>query len=160
MFARSYFLYSLLLGGILIWCGGVFIAPMTPDPSLGSLFYETYGRVCHQDPHYSFRIGGEPLAVCMRCTSIYLAFLAGTLLFPLYRPSLRTFITSRYFIVLLVAPMVVDVGLAWLTPYTPSVLSRVLTGGIFGLGAAFLVMPLFIEALMQLITGTRYHNTQ
>src|SRR5262249_2651061 len=31
---------------------------------------------CHQQPARSWHVAGEPLAVCIRCTSIYFGFLA------------------------------------------------------------------------------------
>jgi uncharacterized membrane protein len=38
--------------------------------------YSFFSRICHQDPTRSWRVAGEPLAVCIRCSSIYFAFAA------------------------------------------------------------------------------------
>jgi uncharacterized membrane protein len=39
-----------------------------------SWIYEFFSRICHQDPARSWQVWGKPLAVCIRCTSIYFAF--------------------------------------------------------------------------------------
>ena len=38
--------------------------------------YSFFSRICHQDPLRSWHVAGEPLAVCIRCSSIYIAFTA------------------------------------------------------------------------------------
>lgn len=44
--------------------------------------HESFRTLCHQMPHRSFWIGGQPMAVCSRCFGIYAGFLAGWLLLP------------------------------------------------------------------------------
>ena len=41
-----------------------------------SAIYSFFALICHQDPSRSWHIAGEPLPVCIRCTSIYFGFLA------------------------------------------------------------------------------------
>ena len=64
-----------LLFGATVWCLAIVAAPFfhfTP-------IYLIFSAVCHQLPARSWHIDGEPLAVCIRCTSIYFGFLAGLL---------------------------------------------------------------------------------
>jgi uncharacterized membrane protein len=59
-----------LLTGSALWSLSIVAAPV-----LGlSWVYEFFSRICHQDPARSWHIAGEPLAVCIRCASIYFAF--------------------------------------------------------------------------------------
>ncbi|HEX9934586.1 MAG TPA: DUF2085 domain-containing protein, partial [bacterium] len=44
-----------------------------------------FGPVCHQIPERSFKILGYPLAVCARCTGVYVGFLLGAIAFPAFQ---------------------------------------------------------------------------
>jgi uncharacterized membrane protein len=62
-------LYWAILGGCTLWCVAIIAAPVFH----WSWVYAIFSTICHQDPARSWHIGGEPLAVCIRCTSIYFA---------------------------------------------------------------------------------------
>jgi len=62
--------YVALLAGSTLWCLSILEAPVFGLSSV----YAFFSRICHQDPGRSWHIAGEPLAVCIRCTSIYFAF--------------------------------------------------------------------------------------
>jgi uncharacterized membrane protein len=65
-------IYVLLVTASTLWCISIVAAPF-----LGlSWVYTFFSRICHQDPSRSWHLSGEPLAVCIRCTSIYFAFTA------------------------------------------------------------------------------------
>src|SRR5690242_14530294 len=59
-----------------IWCLLIIAAPLLRLPAI----YFFFSRICHQDPLRSWHLFGEPLAVCIRCTSIYCGFFLGALL--------------------------------------------------------------------------------
>lgn len=61
---------TVLLAGATLWCLSILAAPVFGL----SWVYALFSRICHQDPTRSWHIAGEPLAVCIRCTSIYVAF--------------------------------------------------------------------------------------
>jgi len=64
--------YIALLAAATLWCASIVAAPL-----LGlSWVYSLFSRICHQDPSRSWHLAGEPLAVCTRCTSIYIGFTA------------------------------------------------------------------------------------
>ena len=53
------------------WCGTILLAPALESQTLYALFSE----LCHQNPERSWVLAGRPLAVCIRCFSIYSGFL-------------------------------------------------------------------------------------
>ncbi len=58
-----------------MWCLAIVAAPLGHWESV----YSFFSAICHQLPERSWNLAGSPLAVCIRCTSIYLGFLLGTL---------------------------------------------------------------------------------
>ena len=67
--------------------------------------------VCHQIPERSFHVLGEPLAVCARCTGLYLGFTLGVAAWPhLPRVAARLAKQPRWILVFMV-PLVIDVML-------------------------------------------------
>ncbi len=64
--------YAALLAGSTLWCLSIIVAPVSGVSEV----YRFFSFICHQDPARSWHILGEPLPVCIRCTSIYFGFLA------------------------------------------------------------------------------------
>lgn len=64
---------TLLIGGAAVWCLLIVAAPLFDLHWV----YQFFAFICHQDPIRSWSLGSEPLAVCIRCTSIYFGFLVG-----------------------------------------------------------------------------------
>jgi uncharacterized membrane protein len=64
--------YYLLLAGSTAWCLGVIAAPLLGSPVL----YDFFSMICHQDSARTLHVPGGPLAVCIRCSAIYLGFAA------------------------------------------------------------------------------------
>jgi len=61
-----------ILAASTIWCLSIVAAPV-----LGlSWVYAFFSRICHQESARSWHLSGEPLAVCIRCASVYFAFTA------------------------------------------------------------------------------------
>ena len=69
--------------GAATWCLAIVAAPYFHLAPV-YLFFST---ICHQLPGRSWHLHGEPLAACIRCTSIYVGFLAG--LVVLRTPNVR-----------------------------------------------------------------------
>lgn len=154
---HRYFPYFLLLGFTALWCLGIYIAPLIKNESASHFIYALYHPVCHQLADHSFHIGGSALGVCARCTALYTAFLFGIITFPFLRRYHIPFTTNRYFILILAVPMVADVFASWTTGYSSTIISRVVSGGLFGFGAALLLVPIFIEALRQITTSIPFN---
>ncbi len=105
------------------------------------ILYEMFGRVCHQLPERGFYLEGHPFAVCARCTGIYFGFAAGVLLYPLVRSLRRGDAPERKWLLIALAPMLLDFTLGFLGVWENTHLSRFLTGALLGAVGAFYVVP-------------------
>jgi uncharacterized membrane protein len=113
-----------LILGTSIWCLAIVAAPLfhlTP-------IYAVFAAICHQLPARTWHIHGEPLAACIRCTSIYYGFLAGLLV--LSKPNARWFRVA-----------VIVTAAEWLLAFAvfDSAILRALSGILLGASAAPLV---------------------
>lgn len=136
----------LLAGGCALGLSLVALAPFAAHRGLATadLLYRAFDPVCHQLAARSFHLWGEPLAVCHRCTGLYLGFLLGVVLWPRLARAGRRLLAAPRWILLFFAPMAIDVALLGNVPA-----SRFLTG----LLAAFPVALLALAALAQLVPG-------
>lgn len=145
---------------IVLWCAGFVLAPVLEQAGTDvSLVRSFYGKVCHQIEPRSFLISGKPLAVCVRCSAIYLGFLTGCFVGMFVGYYLGSFLGSEKWQVgirfcAIGAGIVVaaDVGFDLLGVLPNTVLSRVASGGLFGVVLALLVVPMLIEAVSSLLT--------
>ncbi|OPY28405.1 MAG: hypothetical protein A4E28_01577 [Methanocella sp. PtaU1.Bin125] len=154
---------------VLIGLNFLFILPIvgypilmaTGDPALQSIadvIHLVYHATCHQLPERSLFIGEYEMAVCSRCFAIYVAFLAGCVLFAFVRTKLK--IWSLFWFAALCVPMAIDGfaqlfrvplprafgpggELVWMAESTNEI--RVITGLIFGFACALYVMPFMQE---------------
>ena len=98
--------------------------------SVGPWLYLPFAQICHQLNERSFLWAGQPLAVCHRCTGIYIGFWLGLILLPVW-PSLVTRLLGRPRLVLwFFLPLGIDV----LLQNNPA--SRFLTGALVGFPVA------------------------
>lgn len=102
--------YWLLVLGTFLWVGAIVAAPLAEARGIaaGGFIYEAFHTICHQQPERSFHLAGEPLAVCHRCTGLYLGFFVGLLAVGVF-PRLSAAILARPRIILpLAVPMFID----------------------------------------------------
>ena len=122
-------------------------------PTEAFFTYLPFSFICHQMPERSFAILRNPLAVCHRCSGIYLGLFLGTLLSPLFfrmshHARQACLISSALF-------MVLDAMLPFTGLWNGFWLCRFLTGLAFGATAApFAVMGLD-EIIRTFSTGNR-----
>jgi uncharacterized membrane protein len=109
---------------------------------LAPLVYAIFDPVCHQIAERSFHLWHEPLAVCHRCTGLYLGFALGIAIWPSFPTAARRLLARPRMILLFAAPLAVD---AVLIANTGA--SRFVTG----LVAAFPVALLALAAVAQLL---------
>ncbi|HET6979165.1 MAG TPA: DUF2085 domain-containing protein [Pyrinomonadaceae bacterium] len=103
--------------------------------------YRGFGIFCHQRPDRSYFIDGHKLAVCSRCTGLYVGFAFTLLIYPLVR-SLRSAVTPpRKLLFLAALPLIVDFSLTFLGIWENTHTSRLLTGALLGSVTVFFVMP-------------------
>ncbi len=147
--------YSVILLGAVAWCTSILLAPVLLSSGgalawYGMAIYKFFHPVCHQIGERSLYIGGEPLAVCARCSAIYGAFLLGTLLYPAISSIHVPRYPPRSALLAAALPILIDVvsgqiGLHAVTPVT-----RLLSGAVFGLVAPLFIIPAAIDAVRQL----------
>lgn len=127
--------YGLLAGtsGLLLLA---LLPPFLPVEGQG-VVRRCFAPVCHQLPSRSPHIGGVPIAICDRCSGIYLGLVIGVALTGWGR-SLWAMLGShdRYLLLGSLVPLGVD----WIGPilslWENGPVSRVLTGLLFGIVAA------------------------
>ena len=124
------------------WAALVVFAPHLP-PALAAAVYAFGALVCHQRPERSFHWDGAQLAVCARCTGIYLgACVTAVLAFApprLYGPDA---IPARHlptWLAVAAFPTAVTVACEWAGWWHPSAQVRAATGLVLGVAAAFVV---------------------
>ena len=126
-----------VFGGI---CALVIAAPLMAHcgTSAAALAYAFFFPICHQRPERSFFFWGHPLAVCHRCTGIYLGLFIGSLIkndFMHRSPGIR-----RTWILTAMTPLLLDLILQWIGIWKGTGFVRFSTGLIFGMTAAWLVV--------------------
>ena len=145
--------YIAILAGTTLWCAALLLAPILDASSLflwGGMVRDFFGKICHQLDERSFHLFGRPLAVCSRCATIYFAFLIGTLLYPLLRSLKSPVLPRRYWLVVALAPMLIDVAVEMVGIHEATNMTRALTGGLFGLIIPYFIIPAAVEAVQQL----------
>ena len=66
---------TVLVVACAVWMAAIVAAPLLELDWV----YTFFSRICHQYAERSFHLAGAPLAVCIRCTSIYAGFLIALL---------------------------------------------------------------------------------
>jgi uncharacterized membrane protein len=120
----------------------VLLAPILVAAGLEAIarpIYSVFGVFCHQLDDRSFHIAGYPLACCERCFAVYSSIAVFGLFYAAARPRFRK---VRYTeVVLLLSPLVIDGLAVGAGMYSGNALLRVVTGVLFGIGAAWMLLP-------------------
>src|SRR3974377_1510416 len=86
--------YAAIVAGAALWCALILLDPaalLFPRLApLRAVLYAFFSPLCHQIDSRSIHLLGAPLAVCGRCSSIYFAFLLGTIAYPFAGSILRS----------------------------------------------------------------------
>ena len=144
----------------LLWCAllvgtsSLFVLALLPPflpVEMQSVVRQCFASVCHQWPSRSPQIGGVPIALCDRCSGVYLGLVGGVAATGWGRFPWRTLGGhGRYLLLGAVVPL----GLNWIGPvlglWGNGPLSRALTGLLFGGVAASYVA----NRLLQRVTRT------
>jgi len=101
-------LLRILLGSLVLLILMPVISARLGMPVLAGLSYLVFTPFCHQLPDRSFHLLGVPLAVCARCTGIYLGIFIGAFSFRIGAKAPRTFVATSFFADRMSAPEVAD----------------------------------------------------
>lgn len=147
---------ALINSALGIFLGGAFLAPIFAyfgNYGASSWLIHTYHGVCDQIPSHSYYLFGHQVCLCERCLAIYTTlFLAGLSL--VVAPRLRSLIRPldwRLWL-LLILPMAIDGGTQLLGWRESDLLLRTITGFLFGLGSAWLILPRLEEIARDMAT--------
>ena len=117
------------------------VAAASGHSEIAEGIYRGFGVFCHQRPDRSYFIEGHKLAVCSRCTGLYVGFAFTLLIYPLVR-SLRSAATPpRRVLFLAAVPLLIDFSLTFFGVWENTHTSRLLTGSLLGSVVVFYVMP-------------------
>ena len=146
----------LLIMLLLFWVGAIFLTPVLHHQ--GGIFhliadasYLFFGRICHQLDSHSLHFSGSKLPVCTRCLAIYCSFFIGALLYKHSASMGQRFVSLRLFPLIAAIPMVIDVVLSWTGLHHSTPATRLLTGGFFGAGMSFLLVPFLLIVINQIL---------
>jgi uncharacterized membrane protein len=153
--------YAIILAVAILWNLAIIAAPWSwahGHPGLASGLYFMFSPVCHQRADRSYFAFGHHLAVCNRCTGIYLGALGGLLLIPWLSLVLHgkagdglfdIRIQSRTLLFFALALMAADVGGELLGIRNSTPMSRFLTGVFCGIVVAFYLLPAIFEIFVK-----------
>ena len=109
------------------------------------VIYQAFGFLCHQLPDRSFFIAGHKLAVCSRCSGIYLGATLTLLVYPLLKSLRSVRSPARKWLFAASIPLFVDFFLTFVGIWQNTHTTRFITGFIFGSAVVFYVMPGVVE---------------
>jgi uncharacterized membrane protein len=129
--------------------------------SAAFVLYKSFEKFCHQIPERSFYVDGHPLAVCARCTGIYFGFAAGVLFYPIARSLAQSYpAPARKWLLIALAPAVLDFALDYLGIWENTRLTRSLTGALLGSVVAFYVVPALLDMIRMAPGWSRSRETK
>ena len=123
------------------------------------LVYMLYRLTCHQLPERSFFVFGHKMALCARCSSLYLSFWGVGLLYGLWRsiPLSRRYRLSPLslkLLFLLALPMALDGAIQLLGLWESTNILRAITGALAGGGFGLFAYPLLDEGFRSAVSPT------
>lgn len=148
--------YRILLVCAFLWCAFLFLPPLLSGPGneiISAQLYKSYSHICHQYDARSLHVFGDKLAVCSRCSAVYFGFLVGIVLFRLLPK--RNIKPVPYLLISLL-PMLLDVMSDLSGLHASTFLTRIATGSFFGIVSSFVLTPVIIQALTELLH--KQHN--
>jgi len=134
---RGWLLGLVLLGLVLI----LTTLPPFVETQVRVLLMQAFAPLCHQIAERSFHIDGVSLAVCHRCYGIYWGLFMGPFVYLMMRQwKVWIWTHSRLLVLGSLVPLGIDWSLNFLGLWHNTAISRLLTGGIFGLVAGQFVI--------------------
>lgn len=142
---------TILIAGTFLWCAGILLAPIFSPSVVSDVLYKVYSAVCHQFSSRSLYLYGEPLGVCIRCCAIYGGFLVALLVLRFSAVVRRQQYSPLLILAVSIAPIAIDGLLSFTYFYEPTTVSRIVTGGLFGAGLAFILHASLSELIHSIL---------
>ncbi|HZI93617.1 MAG TPA: DUF2085 domain-containing protein [Patescibacteria group bacterium] len=136
------------------WCAAIVAPPLMHAVGLHApaiVLRAMFAPLCHQMTTRSFLIGGEPMAVCARCTGACAGFLLGSLGLVVCAGADRNRnghghrVPSAALLVLAALPSALDVFVERSGLQSANSISRALTASVFGAVCVLYVLPAIEE---------------
>ena len=143
---RKRIVYAAVLSLALLWCILFMSVPFLTEgnPSarkLAAVISLFFSPVCHQTAERSFHLAGHPLAVCIRCASIYVGFLLGVVLYPLIRNWNDITLPPKKVLLIGLLPSALEIGIFRLLLNVPDPFFRAFSGLILGAVVSLYAIP-------------------
>ncbi len=145
-------IYIFIVGFSTLWCFLFVSVPFLRGGGsslrkIAVLVQYFFAPVCHQIAERSFHIMNYPLAVCARCSGIYLGFLFGAVSYPFIRKLESDLLPPRWILGISIVPMILEMSLSRLGFIPTSHFLMGFSGLVPGAVIAFFVIP----AVFQLV---------
>lgn len=140
-----------------VWCLLIFATPILWNAGgllskASSFIYYAFSTTCHQLDSRSFHIFGVKLGVCSRCTSIYIAFLIGSIVYPLFKRIDSTKLPSLWFLLIATGLLFADSAMEIFKFQDNTFISRSVTGFILGFTLPFYLIPGFVNFVQEVVS--------
>lgn len=143
---------TIFFGAVCLAALGTPILAYFNQESLARPIFFALSRICGQIPSHSFYIEGHQTGLCVHCLAIYSSLFAGSLFFALSKKRLRGI--PWWAMVLLALPLAYD-GFSQMFGLRESTWEiRLVTGVLFGLGAALFSLPLIQKGFQEAMSTT------
>jgi uncharacterized membrane protein len=145
---RPFVSWFVILVGAVLFLALVVTAPLAAashHDQAALTIYQAFGLLCHQLPERSFFIMGHKLAVCSRCTGLYLGFVFTLALYPLLKELRRSDLPKRKWLIAAAIPLLLDFSVTFFGVWENTHTTRFLTGMLLGSVTVFYVMPGIVE---------------
>lgn len=132
---------ALVVAGIAVVAAAAPVVQTVFGYPAGENIYEFLAPICHQFPTRSFWLLERPMAICARCFSMYVAFAIAVLIAVWSTKTSHRIGTAPLVLpVGFAIPLVVDGYLQMATDYESTNVVRFLTGVLFGIAMASLLI--------------------
>jgi uncharacterized membrane protein len=146
--------YCVILIIAFIWNSAVILAPVFLKmggiyTTISLFMYSAFSNTCHQEEARSFALVGNSLAVCSRCTVIYLSFFAGSIIYPFVKRLNNTTMPPLWLLFTVAGIMFFDAVSDLTGLYNNSFLTRSISGGLLGFVLTFYIIPGLINFVLE-----------